>query len=168
MDTGNANGLFHNKLFLHGSKVGGKLTSVKHFFIEVYFTYISKKVIFEKKLSTTTVVYNIFTCTGICVRATKGKKVISCIARYPVFGTAQRSFHFTSWQTCSFQCYFDLSGKHSATLQLLLEYYSFRHPSLSVARCSFIQLSELWQSGMNEIANGLKWQQEDSKLGFLD
>ena len=37
-------------------------------------------------------------------------------------------------------------------------------PSLSVARYSFIQLGELWQRGMNEIAKASKRQQEVSNL----
>ena len=55
---------------------------------------------------------------------------------------------------------------HTHTLH---EDFSFRYPSLSVARYSFIQLSELWQRGMNEIATKVsKRQQEDSNLGSLD
>ena len=60
------------------------------------------------------------------------------------------------WQTCSFQCYLDFSGKHSAMLQLLREDYSFRYPPLSVARYSFKQLSELNRRGVNEIAKAAK------------
>ena len=41
----------------------------------------------------------------------------------------------------------DFFGKHSAMLQLLHEDYSF---TLSVTRYSFIQLSELWQRGVNK------------------
>ena len=65
----------------------------------------------------------------------------------------------------SFQPHLDFSGKHSATLQLLREDYSFRYPLLSVAGYSFIQLRELWQRGMNEIAKVSKRQQEDSNPG---
>ena len=71
-------------------------------------------------------------------------------------------------QTCSFQRQLDFSGKHSATFQLLHEDYSFTYPPLSIARCSFIQLSELRQCGVNEIAQALKQQPEDSKPGSLD
>ena len=49
----------------------------------------------------------------------KGKG--SYIAWHPVLGTAQGGLHFIPWQTCSFQCQLDFSGKHSATLQLLSE-----------------------------------------------
>ena len=62
----------------------------------------------------------------------------------------------------------NFSGKHSATLQLLHEDYSFTYPRLSVARYSFIKLSELWHCGMNKFAEALKWQQGDSKAGSFD
>ena len=91
----------------------------------------------------------------------------SYIALYPVIGTVQCALHFTPWQACSFQHHFNFSEKHSATLQLLHQDYSFRYPSLSIARYSFIQLSELWQCGMNKIAKVSKQQQEDSNLGSL-
>ena len=80
-------------------------------------------------------------------------KIRSYMAPYPVLWTAQWASHFTPWQICSFQRHFDLSVKHSATLQLLREDYSFRYPPLSVSMYSFIQLSELRQRGMNEIAS---------------
>ena len=51
-------------------------------------------------------------------------------------------------------------------LQLLRKDYSFGCPPLSVAKYSFIQLSELWQRGMNEIAKALKQQQVDLNLLF--
>ena len=60
-----------------------------------------------------------------------------------------------------------LSGRHSTTLQLQREDYSFTHLPLSVARYSFIQLSELWQRGMNEITKASKRQPEDSNPGSL-
>ena len=47
-------------------------------------------------------------------------------------------------------------------IHCMREDYSFTYPPLSVARYSFIQLSEIWQSGMNEIAKAWKRQQEDS------
>ena len=90
----------------------------------------------------------------------KGKKVkiISYIALYPVL----RALHFTPWQTCSFQYHRNFPRKHSAMLQLLREDYTLTCPPMSVARYSFIQLSELWQCGVNEIAKASKWQQGDS------
>ena len=92
----------------------------------------------------------------------------SYIARYPVIGTVRSALHFTPWQICSFQRHLDFSGKHSATLQLYREDYSFTYPFLSVARYSFIQLSELWQCGINEIAKASKRQEGDPNPGSLD
>ena len=45
---------------------------------------------------------------------------------------------------------------------LLHEDYSFTYLLLSIAGYSFIQLSELRQCGVNEIAKASKWQQEES------
>ena len=89
-------------------------------------------------------------------------KVRSYIARYPVLGTVQSALHFTPWQTCSFERQLDFSGKHSATRQLLREDDSFTYPPLSTARHSILQLSELEQRGVNEIAQFSKRQQDDS------
>ena len=70
--------------------------------------------------------------------------------------------------TCTFQCHLDFSDEHSAMLQLLHEDYSFIYPPMSIARYSFIQLSELRQRGLNKIAKASKWQQEDLNTGSLD
>ena len=64
-------------------------------------------------------------------------KACSNIAQHPVLGTVQSALHFTPWQTCSFQCHLDFSGKHSDTLQSLHEDYSFTYPPSSVASFSF-------------------------------
>ena len=58
--------------------------------------------------------------------------------------------------------------KHSATLQLLREEYSFTYPPMPVARDSCIQLSELWQREANAIGKVSKRQQEDPNLGSVD
>ena len=81
-----------------------------------------------------------------------------------------RSKRFTlhSWQTCAFHRQLDFSRKHSATLQLLREGYSFTYPPLSIARYSCIQLVELKQRGVNEIAKASKRQQEDANPSSLD
>lgn len=55
-------------------------------------------------------------------------KVGSYIAQYPVVGIVQSVVHFTSSQTYSFQ--HDFSGKHTATLQLRSENYSFTYPPM--------------------------------------
>ena len=77
-----------------------------------------------------------------------------------VIGTAQCVLHFASGYTSSWQRQLDFSGKHSGKLQLLREDCSFTYPPLSVARYPFIQLSDLRQRGMNEIAKVSKWQEE--------
>ena len=80
-------------------------------------------------------------------------------AGYPVIGTAQGALHFNPWPTCSFQRHFDFVGKHQASLHLLREDYPLIYPLPSVARYSCIELSELWQCGVNEIGelrNGSK------------
>ena len=46
--------------------------------------------------------------------------------------------------------------------------YLFTYPPRSIARHSFIQLSELRQRGVNEIVQALIQQQEDSNPGPLD
>ena len=51
-----------------------------------------------------------------------------------------------------------LLWEHSATLQLLHEECSFRYPPLSVARYSFIQLSELWQEAEDSNPGSLHWE----------
>ena len=68
----------------------------------------------------------------------------------------------------TFQHQLDFFGKHSAMLQILREDYLFTYPPLSVARYSFIQLSELKQREVIEIAKASKWQQEDFNLDSLD
>ena len=86
------------------------------------------------------------------------KKVKVCfyIAQYPVrFYT----LHFTTWHTCSFQYQHDISGKHSAILQLLCDDYSLTSPPLYIAWYSFIQLTELGRRGENGNAQTSKWLQ---------
>ena len=51
-------------------------------------------------------------------------------------------------------------------LQLLHKNYSFKYPSMAVARYSFIQLSEPRQCGVNKIAKASKRQQEGSNPGL--
>ena len=63
---------------------------------------------------------------------------------------------FLPWQTCSFRQQLDYSGKQVATQQLLHEVYSPTFPPLSIARYSFIQLSDLRRRGENENAQTSK------------
>ena len=60
------------------------------------------------------------------------------------------------------------SLKHSASVQLLRDDYSFIYPPFFIARYSFIQLRELEQRGVNEIVQASKRRQVDSKPGSLD
>ena len=94
----------------------------------------------------------------------KVEYVCSYIAWHPVIGTVQRASHFTGRPVHSNA----ISTSLSTTLQLLREDYSFTRPPPCVASYSFIQLSELWQRGVNEIAKASKRQQEDSIQGSVD
>ena len=88
--------------------------------------------------------------------------VNSYTTQYPVFRIVQSALQFTLLQTCSFQCQLDFPGKLSVTFQLQHNDYLFDIcPSLSLARHSFIQLSELRQRGVNKIDQALEQQQED-------
>ena len=58
-----------------------------------------------------------------------------------VFCTRNCSKHFASLTVNTIST----SGKHLATLQLMPDVWSYKHPPLSIARYSFIQLSELEQ-----------------------
>ena len=94
----------------------------------------------------------------------KKVKARSYLTRYPVLGCSK----LNPWQICSFQHHIDFSWKYSAKLQLLREDYPFAYPPMSVAKYSCIQLSELWQCGVNEFAKVSKQQQDDSNSGSLD
>ena len=66
------------------------------------------------------------------------------IAQYPVRWTAQSALHFCPpWQTCSFRHQLGFSGKHSSDAALRAKTKSLTCPPLSIARYSFIQLSQL-------------------------
>ena len=66
------------------------------------------------------------------------KKIGPKVAQYPYIGIAPRTLYFTPWPTYSIEHHLGFSGKHSATLQLML--FIYKHPPLSIAR--FTQLSE--------------------------
>ena len=66
------------------------------------------------------------------------------IAQYPVRWTAQSALHFfPPWQTCSFRHQLGFSGKHSSDAALRAKTKSLTCPPLSIARYSFVQLSQL-------------------------
>ena len=76
------------------------------------------------------------------------------IAQYPVRWIGQSALYFLPppppRQTCSFRHQLDFSGKHSSHAAITHNDYSLKLPPLSIARYSFIQLSELERHGKNE------------------
>ena len=94
------------------------------------------------------------------------EKVSSYIAQYPVLTTIQSAVHFTSLtdlftQTPSWL----LWEAFSHMLQLMHEGGSYTYPPLSIARYSFIQLSEWEQCRMKKLAKGFNTAAQDSNLG---
>ena len=88
------------------------------------------------------------------------KRYVKCfyIAQYPVRWTAQNALHFAPpWKTRSFLHQLGFSGKHPSHTAITLEDHSIIFPPLSIARYSFIQLSQLGRHGENENAQTLQW-----------
>ena len=78
---------------------------------------------------------------------------VGYIAQYPVRWTAQSVLNSRApWQTCSFRHQLDFSGKHFSHGAITRNDYSLTYPPMSIARYSFIQLSELGRRGENENA----------------
>ena len=74
------------------------------------------------------------------------KKVSSCIAQYQILRIAQSALHFTSLTDLFNQTPSQLLWEVSShMLQLMREGCLYTYPPLSIARNSFIQLSELEQ-----------------------
>ena len=93
-----------------------------------------------------------------------------CKKRYFLYSAVSsaldRSKRFTlilPWQTCSFRNQLYFSGNHSSHAAITCEHCSFTFPPPSIAKYSFIQLSELGHCGENK-----KWQNFDTvaKGGF--
>ena len=90
-----------------------------------------------------------------------------------VFSLLDRSMCFTLfllWQTCSFRQQLGFSWKHSSHAAITRNDYSLTFPTLSIARYSFIQLSELGcrrdlEKKMPKLRNGSKG---DASPGCLD
>lgn len=91
------------------------------------------------------------TCTDSSMEGLSESSVECIIATCPALVTVQKALDTHS-------------GKHSAALQLLREDHLFTYPLLAVPRYSLIQLSEVFQRGVNEIA---KVSKEDFNLGSL-
>ena len=94
------------------------------------------------------------------------KKASSYIAQYPVIRTVQSTLHFTSLtdlftQTSSWL----LWEASSHTLQLMCKGCSYTYPPLSIAKYSFIQLSELEQCRVITLAQGFNTLAQNSNPG---
>ena len=94
------------------------------------------------------------------------KKASSYIAQYPVLRTVQSTLHFTSLtdlftQTSSWL----LWEVSSHMLQLMRKGCSYTYPPLSIAKYSFIQLSELEQCRVITLAQGFNTLAQNSNPG---
>ena len=89
------------------------------------------------------------------------------IAQYPVLGTVHSALHFTSLTDLFTQTPSrPLWEASSHMLQLMREGCSYTYPPLSIARYSFIQLSELEQCRVEkELAHGFNTAAQDSNPG---
>ena len=87
--------------------------------------------------------------------ATSRKKASSYIAQYPFLRTVQSALHFTSLTDLFTQTPSRLLWEASShMLQLMRECCSYTYPPLSIAKYSFIQLSELEQCRVKKLAQG--------------
>ena len=88
------------------------------------------------------------------------------IAQYPVLGTVQSALHFTSLTDLFTQTpsrFLWEASNHM--LQLMREGCSYTYPPLSIARYSFIQLSELEQCRVKKLAEAFNTAAQDSNPG---
>ena len=93
-------------------------------------------------------------------------KASSYIAQYPVLRTVQSALHFTSLTDLFTQTPFRLLWEASShMLQLMHEGCSYTYPPLSIARYSFIQLSEPEQCRVKKLAQGFNTAAQDSNPG---
>ena len=92
----------------------------------------------------------------LCIGLGKGKaNASSYISQYPVIRTAQSAVQFTSLSDLFTQTPSRLLWEASShMLQLMREGCSYTYPPLSIARYSFIQLSELEQCRVKKLAQG--------------
>ena len=80
-------------------------------------------------------------------------------AQYPVVRTVQSALHFTSLTNLFTRAPSRLLWEASSyMLQLMREGCSYTYPPLSIARYSFIQLSELEQCRITQLARGFNTQ----------
>ena len=98
----------------------------------------------------------------------KCKKASSYIAQYPVLRTVQSALHFATLTDLFTQTPSRLLWEASShMLQLMCEGYSYTYPPLSIARYSFIQLSELEQCRVKKLAQGFNTAAQDLNPGSL-
>ena len=72
-------------------------------------------------------------------------------------GPLKALYTLLSRHTCSFRHQLDFSGNNSSHATITCEDYSLICPPQSIARHSFIQLSELGHHGENENDQASKW-----------
>ena len=92
----------------------------------------------------------------------KGKFLYSA-----VFSPRDCSVFYTllPWQTCSYK--HSLNFHRSHMLQLMQECYSYTYPPVSIAKYSFLSLSELEQYRVKKDAYGFNTAAQDSNPGSL-
>ena len=94
------------------------------------------------------------------------KKASSYIAQYPVLRTVRSALHFTSLTDLSTQTPSRLLWEASSHMvQLMREGCSYTYSPLSIARYSFLQLSELEQCRVKQLAQGFNTAAQDSNPG---
>ena len=93
------------------------------------------------------------------------KKASSYIAQYPVLRTIQNALHFTSLTDLFTQTPSRLLWEASSHMLQLMHEGSYTYPPLSMARYSFIQLSELEQCRVKKPAWGFNTTAQDSNPG---
>ena len=95
-------------------------------------------------------------------------KISSYIAQYPILRIAQSALYFISLVGMFNQTPSQLLWEASSQmLQLMREGCSYTYPPLSIARYSFIQLSELEQCRVKKLAQGFNTIAQDSNPGLL-
>ena len=93
-------------------------------------------------------------------------KASSNIAQCPVLRTVQNALHFTSLTDLFTQTPYRLLWEASShMLQLMREGWLYTYAPLSIARYSFIQLSELEQCKEKKLAQDLNTAAQDSNPG---
>ena len=101
----------------------------------------------------------------LIVCKSKGK-FLYYIVQYPVLRTVQSALHFTSLTDLFTQTPYRLLWEASShMLKLMREGYVYTYPPLSIARYSFIQVSELVQCRVKKVTQGFNTTAQDSNPG---